>query len=100
MLNDIGKARIKRKAILVMETICNNIKCGKKFLDKWYGEDPHRVKCPHCLSINAIVPAGTIENLRIFAIKKDIKLNGKYSTHEKKSDFLSLRDKILGEENE
>jgi Zn finger protein HypA/HybF involved in hydrogenase expression len=100
MLNDIGKARIKRKAVFVMETICNNPKCDKRFLDKWYGEDPHRINCPHCHHVNAVVPAGEIENLRKFALEKDIRLGGRYSTHEKKSDFLSLRDKILGEENE
>lgn len=98
-LDDIGKARIKRKAIFVMLTICNNPKCGKKFLDKWYGEDPHRVICPHCLSMNALVPAGDIENLRKFALEKDIRLGGVLSSHEKKSDFLSEFKKILEEEN-
>lgn len=82
----IKKALVKRKAIAVLPTECNS--CGKRFYDKWYGENPHKVICPHCRHLNAVADSGKMDQLVEWGKEKDAEMGGALGSHVSKTELI------------
>ena len=88
---------IKRKALAVVQTRCRL--CLKDFPDKYYYETVHRVICPFCSKLNAIVDFDNILQVLIMGLRYDMGTMGRYGFYlDSRKKIMNILRKFYGED--
>ena len=87
---------VKRKALAVMQTRCRY--CLKDFPDKYYYETTHRVICPWCGKLNAVVDFDNILQVMVMGLRYDMGTMGRYGFYlDSKKKIMKILRKSYGD---